>query len=507
MLIVTTMLTLLSAVPLVAVLLCLLLGQSSLRSAIVGVAATLTIVGFWFPMSGDTWLALAGDWAPVTIEVLLIVGGGVAFAEIGRVSGAQAAISSWLRRTLGSGVAPILAIVLGLTPMVESLTGFGIGAAMAVPLLSALGLPPVRAAILGLLGLCAVPWGSMGPGTLIAAEMSGVDYTLLGVLSAVVSLPVFMGVGLVAVFLAGAGPRRLPGVLAALASAVVLWLAVLGVNLLVGTPPAGAVAGFLALAGHLLVARLRGVGGWGFGAVRRHLLSYGVLLTGVVAATAAVRALGASDTSWHYAASPAVWLAVATVVAAASSGTRLRAIYRSTLTTWLHVAPATALFIVLGALMAGSHMSRSLAEGIAVIGPAYLFLLPFVAALGGFVTGSNSGANAMFAAPQAGVAQALGAPLPWAMAVHNTAASLAMMAAPARIELAVRIAVQGSPGHGSDGSDEPAPDAPAASAEGAERRAATDVAAVRRRVQRTIIVTVLVIVAVLGLGLGLASLF
>lgn len=50
-----------------------------------------------------------------------------------------------------------------------------------IPLLAHFGLSPRKVAVVGLLGLCAVPWGSMGPGTLIAASMSGFSFHDLGV--------------------------------------------------------------------------------------------------------------------------------------------------------------------------------------------------------------------------------------------------------------------------------------------------------------------------------------
>ena len=60
------------------------------------------------------------------------------------------------------------------------------------PLLVRIGLTPVRAVVAGLLGLVLVPWGSLGPGTLVAAQLGGEDVTELGYRSAVLSLPVLV---------------------------------------------------------------------------------------------------------------------------------------------------------------------------------------------------------------------------------------------------------------------------------------------------------------------------
>ncbi|KFI22779.1 L-lactate permease, partial [Nitrosococcus oceani] len=76
----------------------------------------------------------------------------------------------------------------------------------------------------------------------------------------------------------------------------------------------------------------------------------------------------------------------------------------------------------------------------AQLGPAYPALAPWIGALGGFLTGSNTGASAMFAASQAQAAQAIGYPVLTLVAFQNVAASLATMAAVPRVMMACRIA-------------------------------------------------------------------
>jgi lactate permease len=234
---------------------------------------------------------------------------------------------------------------------------------------------------------------------------------------------------------------------------------VLGANLLIGTPPAGALGALAALLLHLLVGALRGRRAGLPREVRRAAMPYLLLIGGVVAAMLVVRATGQFETAWRALASPAVWLVVATVatatvttgigatdigatgtVAAAGARSRLlRAMLPDVAARWWRVGPATALFLVFGVVMAVSGMSQTLALALAGLGGAYLVAVPAIGALGGFMTGSNSGANAMFAAPQAQAVTAIGADLLPAMAVHNVAAALFMMASPARVELAVQL--------------------------------------------------------------------
>ena len=85
-------------------------------------------------------------------------------------------------------------------------------------------------------------------------------------------------------------------------------------------------------------------------------------------------------------------------------------------------------------------MSAALASGVARWGDGYLLAAPFVAGLGGFVTGSNAAANAMFAGAQGQVADALGTSRLNLVALQNFACGVATIAAPTRVALAEAVA-------------------------------------------------------------------
>ena len=435
-----------SALPVATVIAVLLAGWRSLHAAALGVAVALLVIALAFAQPASTWLAAGMHWAPVLLEVLLIVAGGLLLSEVLRESGAQKALADWLLARAGSGTGAVLLVVHGITPFAESVTGFGVGVTIGIPLLAHFGLSPRKVGLIGLLGLCAVPWGSMGPGTLVAATMAGLPFKELGQASALVSVIPFVITGMAAAALASAPGRRWPALLQGPLSGLLLTAAVALVNTLAGTAPAGALGALLVVGWHLLRLRLRvsqadadkpPLSAPG----RRALAAYALLLGGVLAAAALLRTLELPAT-WHGLASPGLWLLVAAVFFTRGRPARpsLAKVWRS----WLQVAPVTALFIVLGVLMAVSGMAAQLAQALARSGPLYLLAAPFVGALGGFVTGSNTGANAMFAATQAEIAQALGAPLLPFMAVHNVSASLLLMASPGKVEMAVQLLAQGA---------------------------------------------------------------
>ena len=426
----------LSALPVLSTILALAFGARSLHAALFGVGAAALAILLAFPIPMDSIAPAIVRWTPILAEVLLIVGGGLLLSEVLRQASGQAALANWIDARSGQGVGAVLLVVHGITPFAESLTGFGIGVTIGIPLLAHFGLPARKVVVIGLLGLCAVPWGSMGPGTLIAATMSDLPFHDLGVTSAIISLIPFVVTGIVVAWLASPPQGRGIAVLQGILSGIVLTLSVTAANAMFGTPPAGALGALVVIALHFLRGNRRGGTAPLASVGRKALATYAVLLGGVLCAGWIVRAAGLSE-NWRYIASPALWLFIAVIWFA--RGLPEREPSRRTWASWLQVAPVTGLFIVLGILMAVSGMAAFLARTLAETGAAYLAAAPFVGAAGGFVTGSNSGANAMFATTQAEIARALGVDVLWFMAVHNVAAAFLLMASPGKIEMAIQL--------------------------------------------------------------------
>ena len=329
----------------------------------------------------------------------------------------------------------MLLVVHGITPFAESLTGFAIGITIGIPLLANFGLPPRKVAVLGLLGLCTIPWGSMGPGTMVAASLSELSFHELGVASGFVSFIPLIATGVTAAWLVSEPGERVKAVLLGTLSGVTLTVAITGFNMLFGTSPAGALGSLVIILLHFL--RGSKTESQTLPAIaRKGLTSYFVLLVGVLAGSWYVRANGFSE-AWRFLGSPALWLFVATFFF--TRGLPAMPPLTRTWASWLQVAPVTGLFIALGMVMAILGMAAYLAQAISGIGHAYLPIAPFVGATGGLITGSNVGANSMFATTQAAIARSLGISVLWFMATHNVAAAFLMMASPGKIEMAIQL--------------------------------------------------------------------
>jgi lactate permease len=126
----------LSALPVLSTILAIALGARSVYAACLGVGSAALAVMLAFPIPMDSIAPAIARWIPILAEVLLIVGGGLLLSEILRQVGGQAALASWIKARSGQGVGAVLLVVHGITPFAESLTGFGIGVTIGIPLLA-----------------------------------------------------------------------------------------------------------------------------------------------------------------------------------------------------------------------------------------------------------------------------------------------------------------------------------------------------------------------------------
>lgn len=490
-----------AAVPIVVAAVLFFLGVRATRIALWSLAVGIAMAAAFFPTAPVVVMGSLAEFSPTIIEIMLILYAGVLLSRIMSSSGAMAAISGWLQTSAPSRRAGTVLVVFGLVPFAESVTGFGIGVTVGVPILRMIGHTVPRSTIFSLLGLLAVPWGALGPGTLLASELSGTSLSEVGIRSAVLSLPAMLGASLMVTFLLrrdGGVGRLFAG---AAGSAVLLWLGILGANVVLGTPLAGVLGSLLPIAVHMLVYRWRGsltAAGW---VVARAAVPYAVMAGGLLASRA-VTAPMEPNLAARAVSSPAIWLVVACLAAQFGPGQRgghagveARFGHRAALAyrSWLPVGMVTFCFTVLGSLLAVTGMGAALGSALAQVGGVYLVLAPAVNALAGFITGSNTAANAMLTATQTQVATELGSSVLQIVAATNVAASLATMASPSRLLLAYELAVS-TP-------------APAVAAPGAPAPAAagTDAADSESRVNRWVLPRVFALVASVSLLLGLAT--
>lgn len=229
---------------------------------------------------------------------------------------------------------------------------------------------------------------------------------------------------------------------------------VLASSLLIGMAPSGAVGGLLAVVAHLAWRRAHGTRVRLPRQVRHALGPYLLLLAGILASTVAVTTLHITG-PWVAIASPASWLVLTCLFALrwlAVDRATVRRLVDDVARLGASTALPTAAFLLLGVLMVLGGLTVPIGEAIQATGPVALVLGPAVGAFGGFITGSGTGANSMFAAAQAAVAEGIGVSALAFVGVQNAAAGMLTMASPARVLLALRsVPTEGTVADGSVG--------------------------------------------------------
>lgn len=453
------MLTILAAAPLILTIVILLTAKSGWVAPLVGLVSSTAVSMLVFHKSfGDLGVALGGG-SRMIIEVLSIIGGGVLLSRVLDASGAQRTLAQWLAHSAGGMVATTFLMTHGVIPFIESVTGFGVSVLIGLPLLIQLGFSPIRAAMLTVLGLTISAWGSMAPGTLLASRLADVPLQDLGMATAQVNWIAPLISGLVIPFVAldrttrkaRARQMLIGGTMGLTLSAFVLMT-----NAIFGTPVAGALGALLNTMLLLAVMALRRKNQrrrTGEAHAKNSVTSAGkafapymVLIGGLIAAQFLFPAL----------ASPAIWLCIAAIAAVfiqrdwmvaadLNSPSRVGRFLLAAVKLWVSVAIPTGLYMALGTIFASGGLAEQLAAAFAALGTGYLVLSPFLGAIGGYITASTTGANAMFITTQAAGAQALGIPQLGLLGTHNAAASLWCLASPVRVELAYQLAAAHQP--------------------------------------------------------------
>ena len=179
-------------------------------AGVAALGAALAGASLWPGLDPSGLMVAFVEGLGTSASVLYVLFGGLLLYNVLSAGGAIGAVSRFLGELEPEREALALGVVIGVAPFFESVTGFGVAVVISAPILLAAGFSPLRAAVLSSWGQCAVPWGALGVGTVIGADLAGLSFDELSDWSALLSLPLFPVYGVAAVALAGgwAGVRR-----------------------------------------------------------------------------------------------------------------------------------------------------------------------------------------------------------------------------------------------------------------------------------------------------------
>lgn len=178
--------------------------QPPVRAALSGavLAIILTFNGVGMPFSSGLVRWVMQDTLVLFASVAFVLVPGMALVVLIERTGATQALSDWVAGLQLHGVQKISFIVLGLAPLLESMTGFGVSLIATIPVLIAL-FDRDKAVRIALACLVIMPWGTLGLATVVGATLLHLTPMELASQSALTSAPVFICLAMLAAWIAG----------------------------------------------------------------------------------------------------------------------------------------------------------------------------------------------------------------------------------------------------------------------------------------------------------------
>ncbi|KWU54750.1 lactate permease [Bacillus mycoides] len=455
---------LLALIPIMMIFICLFLfKQTSLRASLISYAVSVGIV-----LLSPTFQLGISETVHATIKgwlICFIVGYvlffGIFLFHLMNKMGYIDQVARFLEQVTRDRLLQMLLMCFGICPLIESVSGFGIGFMVAAPIFLSLGYKPFQAVLLSFIGLLASSWGAMATGTIIGSQLINMPLTTLGTNTALLSIPIFAYFIFLSLYVVGGRQAVIEKWKEGVGFFLLFSLGIYLSNAYVSVELAGILSSIVTITFGFLIIKLKGKSEQNFitehaAAVEREVsiikiispyifLTVCILLSRLVPAlhdflrSYAVLDLKSYSYKLELLYSPGFWLAMTclfTIIFFRIPSNIMKQSLSQTIKQWIPFAITTTMFIAISELMGASGMHSLLAKTAGeTFGTFFVFVAPFIGGIGGFLTGSNAGSNAMFIKLQMQTAQNVVLPWQYVTTLQNTASSVATIACPSRITL------------------------------------------------------------------------
>ena len=381
-----------------------------------------------------------------TLSIAYILLFGIFLFQLMEQAGAIQGLANAIKRATPDSFYQVLLLVLGFSPLIESISGFGLAVIIIAPILLALGIALKKAALLALISLCIIPWGTLSMGTIIGATLSNLGLEDLGIWSAILSLPLYVYIAFLAIGIGVSWKTAYKRWREIVGYGLVLGVAVLGCNIWISVELAGIFGSFVLMG--TIFMRIRKSSKIEIRSFIYFLIPYILLIVLLFCSRAiptvqqflmeqgtwTVEAFQYSFTTFY---SPGFFLIVISVFTMFLYKLDVKQISASARQTWEKCMPillTAFLYICVAELMTAANMITILSTTIAsLIGPSFLYISPIIGAMGGFLTGSNTASNTMLIRLQTETANYVGINKVHVAAAQNVSSSFSTMINPSKI--------------------------------------------------------------------------
>ena len=346
----------------------------------------------------------------------------------------------------------VLLLILGLAPFTESVSGFGVGTLLIIPIFQALNYSVMQSSVLGMLGQMAVPWGGLALGTSLGAQLTNLDPHCLGADTALITAPLPPIYAVFSLWVSGGMQAVRRRWLMAIVTGSLLSFSLWAFSLFPGSELAGILGGVVVIL--FLVFRSQKLKlpsqNRDLNKFTKAITPYSILTLLMLASrliiplknwlqTHFILSIPTLNFNLPLLYNPGGFLLITSLLTL-----MIFKIKKSEFWEILHQSSrkllpgviAISCFLCVSSVMQASGMTSDLGAAAASLGDYYQWIAPTLAAFGGWLTGSNVGSNALFSGLQEQISLNSGLSLAWLMAAQNAASSHATIIAPSRIILA-----------------------------------------------------------------------
>jgi lactate permease len=437
--------------PIVSVILCILLfKKNSVFSSFFGLIIAI-FISFSFNQYKIDFLQFveaAKSAFILSLSAILVIVPGLYLNGVIREQKYIDKITYWVENLPISPANKSLILLTGFLPAVESLTGFGVSLFLSVPIFLKL-FPSNIALKLSLLGMNIMPWGTLALATVIGSSLLQEMPAKLGTLTSLTSSIIFPYLALASLYVIGSKKTLYKHAVTAIFLGVSLSLFLFVSNYFLSAETAGVISGIVTgLIGIYISypkkSQIKNLFSLVF--LRTFLPYFLVLL--IIGITNLIQpvdlfisqllVLKSQTVKFSLFASPGITLILVSLIMQAIKPVKISipAILSKSRNACLSITT----FLLLSQVMLQSGMIKNLATSISQYAGAQLFtvLSPLIGMMSGFVTGSNTGGNALLIAAQQKLGDEWGQGLLFS-AAHNSGAGHAVFSSIPIIVLVLTI--------------------------------------------------------------------
>lgn len=434
---------------------------SALKSSILALVITCVITIFYhsYALNREGILnATTHGMLIAFIAAYVLFFGLLLYQLLDSVNGIQL-ISDYLTELTEDKILQMLILITGFSPLLESTSGFGIAFMIIAPLLLSIGFSPYKAIMIALVSLLAVPWGALATGTVIGAELAQISLINLGVGTSILSLPVFFYFIFLALMIAGGKAALKEKWLEATIFSVIFAVGIFIFNKYLSVELSGVLTALIEiLVGFVIIHRKKYKSAKTKSlkpkAVIKIFIPYAFLTLSIFVSRTVtpikevlknhlVIQVEKYNFRLELLYSPAFWLfltCILTVLIYRISTKNVFIALKISFDKWVPFFISTTAFIGISQIMDASGMIQIIGREVGEAFNKYYFIVvPLLGGLGGFLTGSNTGSNAMFMKLQTEVATKVQIQANLTAYLQNASSSQATMANPARISLGTSL--------------------------------------------------------------------